>query len=205
MKILITGFEPMYRYWNVNPSWEAVSRLPDEIGGAEIIKLRLPIVFSKATELLERHIAELRPDAVVSVGQSGAANCIQIERIGVNINDCHGVPDNDEDAPQDRIIREDGDAAYFCTLPTRKMIETLRAHGIPADLSEHAGCHLCNHATYTAAYLRAKKYPHMRTGFIHVPFLRSQCLSAGNKRYTMELDVTVRALELALETLASEL
>ena len=48
-KLLITGFEP-FGGETVNPSWEAVSRLPQEAGGYLLIKLRLPVTFGEAAE-----------------------------------------------------------------------------------------------------------------------------------------------------------
>lgn len=41
MKILLTGFEPFNKEL-INPSCEAVRRLPDRIGGAEIAKAEQP-------------------------------------------------------------------------------------------------------------------------------------------------------------------
>ena len=38
-KLLITGFEPFGKD-RINPSWEAVKRLPDVIGGFELLKLQ---------------------------------------------------------------------------------------------------------------------------------------------------------------------
>ena len=49
MRILITGFEP-FGGETMNPSWEAVSRLPDEIGDYALTKLRIPVVFGKAAD-----------------------------------------------------------------------------------------------------------------------------------------------------------
>ena len=40
--ILITGFQP-FGGERVNPSFEAVKRLPDEIGGFRLVKLELPV------------------------------------------------------------------------------------------------------------------------------------------------------------------
>ena len=41
MKILVTGFDP-FGGDKINPAIEAVKRLPDEINGAEIIKIVSP-------------------------------------------------------------------------------------------------------------------------------------------------------------------
>ena len=38
MKILVTGFDP-FEGEPINPSWEAVRRLPDTVEGVEIIKV----------------------------------------------------------------------------------------------------------------------------------------------------------------------
>ena len=43
MKILFTGFDP-FGGESVNPAYEAVKLLPDEIGGAQIIKDRKSVV-----------------------------------------------------------------------------------------------------------------------------------------------------------------
>ncbi len=47
MKILITGFDP-FGGESVNPAYEAVKLLPDTIAGAQLIKLEIPTVFTKA-------------------------------------------------------------------------------------------------------------------------------------------------------------
>ena len=41
MKILVTGFEP-FEDEPINPSWEAVRRLPDSVDGGEIVKVLYP-------------------------------------------------------------------------------------------------------------------------------------------------------------------
>ena len=52
MKVLVTGFDP-FGGEPVNPAFEAVKMLPDEIAGAEIIKLEIPTVFSKSGPAVE--------------------------------------------------------------------------------------------------------------------------------------------------------
>ena len=52
-KLLITGFDP-FGGENINPSWEAVKRLPDAIGEYEVYKLQIPTVFGLAAQSLLR-------------------------------------------------------------------------------------------------------------------------------------------------------
>ncbi|MBR4879129.1 MAG: pyroglutamyl-peptidase I, partial [Clostridia bacterium] len=51
MKILITGFEP-FGGESINPSWEAVKLLPENIDGHEVVRKMLPCVFIKAGDVL---------------------------------------------------------------------------------------------------------------------------------------------------------
>ena len=63
MKILVTGFDP-FGGDKINPAIEAVKRLPDEINGAEIIKLEIPTVFNKSAEVVRKAIEKENPDYV---------------------------------------------------------------------------------------------------------------------------------------------
>ena len=128
MKILITGFEPIRQFYDINPSWEAVKKLPDKINEVEIVKEELPIVFDRAEQKLEELFIYHQPAAVVNVGQSGHDRGIMIERIGVNLDDFN-VPDNAGNMRKDEKIVEDGPDAYFTTLPCRE----IAAH-IPTEI-----------------------------------------------------------------------
>ncbi len=46
-KLLITGFDP-FGGEAINPSWEAVRLLPDQIGRFALTKLQIPTVFGVA-------------------------------------------------------------------------------------------------------------------------------------------------------------
>ena len=52
-RILVTGFEP-FGGEQVNPSWEAVRALPDEISGAAVRKFQIPVEYRRAEEELLR-------------------------------------------------------------------------------------------------------------------------------------------------------
>ena len=68
--LLITGFEPFHQE-TINPSWEAVAALPETIGPWKLEKLRLPVVFGQAAELVLAHTEKIHPDVILSVGQAG--------------------------------------------------------------------------------------------------------------------------------------
>ena len=56
-KVLITGFDP-FGGEKINPAYEAVKLLPDEIGGAKIIKKEIPTVFQKGPDAVYEAIPE---------------------------------------------------------------------------------------------------------------------------------------------------
>ena len=86
MKILITGFDP-FGGEAVNPAWEAVRRLPDEIAGARIVKQQIPTVFDRSIEAVRAAMEEHHPDAVVCVGLAAGRFGITPERVAINLND----------------------------------------------------------------------------------------------------------------------
>ena len=174
MKILITGFEP-FGGEPVNPSWEAVRRLPVEIAGAEVIKLQIPTVFGRSADVVRSAIVEHDPDVVVSVGQAGGRFMVHPERVAINIDDGR-IEDNDGYQPIDTPIRTDGAPAYFSTLPIKAMVTAMRKAGVPAEVSNTAGTYVCNHVMYQVLYMIDREFPGKRGGFIHVPYTTEQVL-----------------------------
>lgn len=83
MKVLITGFDP-FGGADINPAYEAVKLLPDQIKDAEIIKMEIPTVFEKEGEILEKGILENKPDIVICVGQAGGRSAVTIEKVAIN-------------------------------------------------------------------------------------------------------------------------
>ena len=69
-KLLITGFEP-FGGEDVNPSMEAVMRLPSQINGYSVTRIILPVVFGKAAETAISAADELHPDVILCIGQAG--------------------------------------------------------------------------------------------------------------------------------------
>ena len=201
MKILITGFDP-FGGETVNPAYEAVKLLPDTIAGAEIIKLEVPTRFHRAGAVLEDAMQRHKPDVVICVGQAGGRAVITPEKVAINLMDGR-IPDNAGYQPVDVPIQEDGETAYFTSLPVKAMVQRMRDAGIPAAVSYTAGTYVCNYLLYTLLYLIDKKYPHVRGGFIHVPYAMEQVINKPLGTPSMDLRQIARGLETAVEAVAA--
>ena len=197
MKILVTGFDP-FGGEETNPAIESVKRIDENIEGAEIIKLEIPTVFHKASDVVEAKIQEVQPDVILSVGQAGGRYGITVERVAINEDDAR-IEDNEGNQPIDVKIREDGAPAYFASLPIKAMVEEIKKENIPASVSNSAGTFVCNHIMYQDLYL-AEKYGNIKAGFIHVPFLTEQVVDKPNTA-SMSLDDIVRGLNAAIRAI----
>lgn len=200
MKILITGFDP-FGGESVNPAYEAVKLLPDTIGTTQIVKMEIPTVFGEAGKAVEKGILAYHPDAVICVGQAGSRADIEVERVAINLAEAP-IPDNTGNQPMDVKVQEDGDTAYFATVPVKAMVKNIRDHGIPASVSYTAGTYVCNNVMYDLLYLLDKKYPSIRGGFIHVPYATEQGVGKPVGTATMELSTISKALAYALLAVA---
>ena len=195
MKILVTGFDP-FGGEKVNPALEAVKSLPSEIHGAEIHWVGIPTVFYRSAEVLEAEIERYQPDAVLCIGQAGGRASLTPERVAINQDDAR-IPDNQGNQPIDTPIRLDGQAAYFSTLPIKAMVQAIKEEGLPATVSNTAGTFVCNHLMYQALYLADKKFPNMRAGFMHIPYMTEQVINKPNTA-SMNLTDIIRGIEAAI-------
>jgi len=200
MKILVTGFEPVFAKYTINPSWEAVKLLPDQIGGAEILKLELPCRYATIRDVLETALGQYYLDYLISVGHSGRVNGLEVEWLGVNRDDC-SLADNDGEVRKWTSICQDGQDAYFTNLPAETMVQAIRDVGIPAYHSYTAGQYLCNHAMYLGRYLGETKYPGLKSGFIHVPLCLQQAMDGPAAAQTMEIETMTKGLQAAIQVL----
>ena len=197
-RILITGFEP-FGTAEVNPTEKIVLALPDHIPkdtGYRLDTLILPVT-SEASDIV---INQLRStddqpyDFVLHLGLNMTIEDIALERVAVNIDD-YRIPDNKGDQVMDRPIDPEGPAAYFSTLPTRKMERALREQELPCHISYSAGTYLCNHLLYTTLnFINCDMncdLNQIRAGFLHVPSFEH-----------MEFDTMLTAILITLESLA---
>lgn len=200
MKVLITGFDP-FGGEKINPALEAVMALPDTIGDIEVIKLEIPTVFGKSLAVIHEAVVKHQPDIVISVGQAGGRFGITPERVAINIDDAR-IKDNEGNQPVDVKVVENGAAAYFSNLPIKAMTQAMVNAGLPASVSNSAGTFVCNHVMYGILHMIHTEYPHMRGGFIHVPYIPAQVTNKPNMPSMSQADIT-KGLALCIEAAAT--
>ena len=192
-KLLISGFDP-FGGESINPAWETVKLLPDQIGDHTLEKVMVPTVYGEAGKTLIRKYEEIRPDAVIMVGQAGGADSVRAEVVAVNIRDAR-IPDNKGNQPWDVPVVKDGPNAYFSSMPLHDIVPKMIGEGLNIRLSYSAGTFVCNDIYYTAChYLSGGS---VKACFIHVPYLPEQ---AGEKYPSMTqgemISVITRFIEL---------
>ena len=192
--LLITGFDP-FGGETVNPSWEAVSRLPDTVGGYRLTKLQIPTVFGTAADAVLGAADRDTPDVILCVGQAGGRDTVTPERIAVNIASA-GIADNAGHQPVEVPIVPEGPDGIFSTVPVLRMAEAITAAGLPGKVSNTAGTFVCNDTLYRLLYHYA--CTGTRVGFIHVPHLPRQ---AKAEAPSMELADITAALTAAIEVI----
>lgn len=198
MKILVTAFDP-FGGESINPAQQAVECLGEVIGEHHIFKLVIPTVFGRAAELVLEEMDRISPDAVICVGQAGGRRSVTPERVAINIMDA-SIKDNAGEQPTDEPIVADGPAAYFSTLPIKKMVQAIRDAGLPGDISNSAGTFVCNSLLYHVLHHAATKMPETQAVFVHVPYIPEQ--TAGKENVpSMPLEDIVCALTAAIACL----
>ena len=190
-KLLITGFDP-FGGERINPSWEAVKRLPDQMGEYCLTKLEIPTVFGKALEMVLDVANDLRPDVILCIGQAGGRKAITPEVVAINLREAR-IPDNAGNQPQNEPVNPQGPAAYFTTVPVREMVAAIQSADVPGSLSYSAGAFVCNDVLYGLLH----RYHETGTtvGFIHVPYVTEQ---AGDNVPSLSMDEILAGLKAAI-------
>ena len=198
MNILVAAFDP-FGGEKINPALEAVKSLDDTVGDHQITKLEIPTVFHKSKQVIEQELEQQNYDAVLVIGQAGGRFELTPERIGINVDDAR-IPDNEKNQPIDQSIQAEGDAAYFSNMPVKRMVEAIKAAGVPARLSNTAGTFVCNHILYQLGYIQATRFSNIRFGFIHVPYVPEQVTDKPNQP-SMSLETMVKGLTAAIRVI----
>ncbi|MCX6085015.1 MAG: pyroglutamyl-peptidase I [Caldiserica bacterium] len=200
LTVLMTGFEP-FGGEVVNPSWEAVRRLREDIGDVRVVRLLVPTTYAGSIETVTEAIDRLHPAAVVMVGQAGGRAELSIERVAVNCDDAQ-APDNAGELHEDIPVVVQGPTAYLATLPVKQIVAGLRSAGFPAAVSNTAGLFVCNHLFYGVLHHIATHDLNTQAGFVHVPFLPGQVADKAGTP-SMSLETIVAGLDRIVAILTS--
>jgi len=195
-QVLITGFEP-FGGDAQNPSWQACAALNGlQINGYSVRSVCLPTAFNAAALKLLRDIARTAPALVIATGVAGGRSEITPERFALNFADAR-IPDNRGRQPRERTLIRGAPLAYASSLPVARIVEQLRASGIPASVSLSAGAFVCNELSYRLLHaLQGKGIP---AGFIHVPYA-SEHVADRPGTASLPLATITRALHITIET-----
>ena len=202
MKILYTGFEP-FGGESTNPSFEAVSLLPEVIAGASVVRRQIPTLFTQGAEAVLSAIRLEQPDFVICCGQAGKRCLITPEFVAINYRHAR-LPDNAGLQPREEAILADGPAAYFTKLPVHAIVQRCQQEGIPAQVSYTAGTYVCNEVMYRLLHGIATEFPGVVGGFLHVPYSTDQVAGKGEDLPSMALPLLVKALQIAGEVTIRE-
>jgi pyroglutamyl-peptidase len=199
MKLLLTGFEPFLGF-EINPTEAVVKNLDGkQIGKFTIIGKILPVDFKKGPEQLLKHMEEINPDAVISLGLAAGRTHITPERIAINCQD--GEPDNNGVQLTDHPIDPNGPDGYFSKLPIRKIVNQLNEAGLPAEISNTAGTYLCNNVMYSMIHDLVKREKDIPAGFIHIPASHELVVKGKKRMASWSTADLTKAIEIVIECL----
>ena len=189
--LLITGFDP-FGGATVNPSWEAVAKLPDRIGNWMLCKLQIPTVFGLAAQTVLEKAQEVNPAAILCLGVAAGRSAVTPERIGINVRSAR-IPDNQGNQPKDQPVIPGGSDGLFSTVNVSAMAAAIEEIGLPGAVSNTAGTFVCNDVLYTL--LHHYHGTGVKVGFLHVPQLPEQ----GDP--SLPLADTIRAITAAIQSI----
>jgi len=191
-RIFISAFEP-YGGWSENSSWLALVEFTKQLGPDAKVTTRLyPVDFDTVAERLRKDLVA-DYDFALHLGQAPGAASVKLEAIGLNVGG------RSEQRPEEfRRLVEDGPVAYRSALPLAEWSCLLRAEGIPAMVSYHAGSYLCNATLYLSHFFAETMKLKTKSTFMHLPLDFSQTLKQGKELPAMPSTMSGRALQLVV-------
>ena len=193
--VLLTAFEP-YDRWKSNASELALAELARDLPREPAVTTRLyPVDFAIVKQQLGADLAA-NYDYAIHLGQAPRSSHVLIEAIGINVGG------SSRERPEEFLpLCEDGPVAYRSPLPVSRWAAKLRAAGIPAQVSYHAGTYLCNAALYWSCDFAVRMSLKTQAAFIHLPLDLSQAIGEREGPPSLPTAIAAQALRLILEEL----
>ena len=189
-RVLLTAFGP-YDRWQENSSWSAVVELTNWYDGeVELVTRRYPVDLTAMSDQLRRDLLS-GFDFAVHLGQSPGTAVVKMESTGLNRRS-GGEP-----------LLSDAPEAYRSPIALEPIATTLCDHGIPAEVSHHAGTYLCNASLYLSMhYVKQLGLP-THSLFVHLPVTPSESARHVRERLpSMTPTLSSMAIALVVDGLA---
>ncbi|CAN5752279.1 pyroglutamyl-peptidase I [soil metagenome] len=169
MKIAVTGFGAFPGVAvNISESLISAWQTAPPQWGVEVELSVLPTSYQRAGDEVARIVTESRPDLLIMLGVAPMAGTLRIERFALNIDDSKS-PDADGDVRMGRAIVAGKAMALSTAIDVASLRDAAVARGLEADVSNHAGTYVCNHAYYRALLAARRRSHRTRVLFIHLP------------------------------------
>ena len=161
--LLLTGFGP-FPGAPENPTAQIVAALADTpLPDTHLITRALPVIWHAAEARMADLISQTKPDAILHLGLATQRHIISVENRARN--ECTRLlPDADGACRSSGTIDPQGPGLRHVRVDGAKIVATLQARGLEAELSDDADDYLCNHTLYMSL---GSHVP--RVGFIHLP------------------------------------
>jgi pyroglutamyl-peptidase len=166
MKLLVTAFGPFGGRPH-NASSLALAGLKEKLPW---INTRiLPVDAALAPLRMSRALREIRPDAVLMLGEAGGSKAIRLETTAWNELDFR-IPDIAGRQPQGLRIHERAPDSLPSTLPLESIRELLAGAGHDVVFSDDPGRYLCNQVFFHTLRRIEASRSGARAGFVHLPW-----------------------------------
>jgi len=185
--LLLTAFEE-FDGSGRNASLVALRAFLERNPARPVASAVLPVRYDADTAAVELMLRTHPIRTILHLGQARRP-APSLERVAVNFR-----TDADRLVP----ILADAPPAYRATIPFDEVLDAIRAAGLPAEDSAHAGTFLCNHVMYRSLHREALAGTGRRVGFLHLPRLPEQITGSATPEVGMPLEQTVRAVEAAV-------
>ena len=194
-KLLITGFDP-FAHYQINPCWEVVKALPEQLGDFAITKLLLPNIYGLAGRMLLARAEVLQPNIILLTGMDSGSTHVHVDTVAVNIRDAL-VEDNLGHKPWNEPVIAGGPDAYMATIPAHEIVRKLQKEHCHVHLGYATGGYVCNDIFYLACHQYAGTAT--KIGFVHVPLLPEM---VWDESLALPLDESQKLLERIILALA---
>lgn len=166
MKLLVTAFGP-FGGRTRNASSLALAELKRRLPWLNTRIFPVDVVI--APRRLDQALRQVKPDAVILIGEAGGSKTIRLETTAWNELDFR-IPDIAGRQPQGQPILPGEPHFLRSTLPLERIHERLIQTGHAVSYSDDPGRYLCNQILYHTLRRTGRHQTPVPAGFIHLPY-----------------------------------